>query len=249
MDAYPAVSVVVSTYNRPSQLATALQSIYDQTYTDYEVWVVDDCTPDIETMKPVMEKWGPKFEDRGIGFYPVRLAENSGYQCRPKNVGIMMSNGDFIAYLDDDNVWLPNHLSTLMETILREDVDMVYSGRRYVNHTMRTDLPSGDFEAQPYDFESIVKANYIDTSDILHTKGGAYIISNMEGHFWDESLTRFGDWNFVWRWGLGGLTAAPDENITTEYHWHGDNLQLTRPVREAPISLAVSDVSGLMADQ
>jgi hypothetical protein len=68
-----------------------------------------------------------------------------------------------------------------METILREDVDMVYSGRRYVNHTMRTDLPSGDFEAQPYDFESIVKANYIDTSDILHTKGGAYIIGTSCG--------------------------------------------------------------------
>ncbi len=246
MDAYPAISVVVSTYNRPRRLATALQSILDQDYTDYEVWMVDDCSPDMDAMTALVEEWGPRFEARGNQFWPVRLGENSGYQCRPKNVGISMSNGDFIAYLDDDNIWLPDHLSTLMDTILTKDVDMVYSGRRYINHTDRDDLPTGDFHAKEYDVEAIHKGNYIDTSDILHTKGGAYIMANMEGHFWDESLTRFGDWNFVWRWGLVGLSAAPDPHITTEYHWHGDNLQLTRPVQESPVSVPVRQLGDLI---
>ena len=60
----------------------------------------------------------------------MRLGENSGYQCMPKNKGVEMASqirvqddgsykggGDYIAYLDDDNTWRPNHLSVLVNAI------------------------------------------------------------------------------------------------------------------------------------
>ena len=237
MSVTPAVTVLISTYDRPGFLGRALGSVAAQTYRDFEVMVVDDCSPDTEAMQDVLGIWHRHFDSIGIPFTAIRLGQNSGYQAVPKNIGIQHSNGDFIAYLDDDNVWLPRHLEALMETILRLDVDMVYGGRRYINDRVGLPTTEGDWVARPYDLGEIEAKNHIDTSDILHSKGAAYELLRRTGTCWDEDLRRFGDWNLVWRWGKAGLTAAPVDEILTEYHWHGGNLQLTRKPVEVPLSI------------
>src|SRR5436309_14122755 len=97
---YPRVSVIISTYDRPAMLDRALASVYAQTFDDYEVIVVDDCSPNREELRVLLERWHGKFEAAGKELIGLRLGENSGYQCMPKNRGIEMARGDYIAYLD-----------------------------------------------------------------------------------------------------------------------------------------------------
>jgi glycosyltransferase involved in cell wall biosynthesis len=232
----PLVSVIISTYNRPEFLDRALASVCAQDFADFDVWVVDDYSDDMEAIGAVIEKWTAKFAERNIDLWGLRTPFNSGYQSYPKNMGIMQSSGELIAYLDDDNVWLPNHLSDLVTAFLAADTDMVYGGRRYVNNT-DLDLPSGDVAAEAWSAPRLRAANYIDTSDILHSRGGAWMLAATTGSIWDENLTRYGDWDLLMRWSRIGLTATPVPGIHSEYHWHGDNLQLTRPLKNAPTAM------------
>src|SRR6185503_8123545 len=77
---FPIVSVVISTYNRPQLLDRALASVYAQTFTNYEVIVVDDATPDSDTLKAMLSRWKTKFFEAGINLLPCYMEVNSGTQ-------------------------------------------------------------------------------------------------------------------------------------------------------------------------
>lgn len=244
---YPKVSVIISTYNRPAMLDRALASVAAQTFDDFEVIVVDDCSPDPKAYEVVLNKWEAELSKREIAIWAYRLDENSGYQCMPKNRGVEKASGDYIAYLDDDNAWLPNHLEALVKAIESDfSHDMVYSRLRYIVDSKEAGLklsesfggivPEGDTIGTPWNPNMLLKNNYVDTSTILHSKGAFWRLVRESGYGWDETLRRFGDWNFVWRWATHGLNAKLVDEVTVEYHWHDGSLQLTRPVVETPIT-------------
>src|SRR5437879_2984735 len=96
----PLVSVVVTTYNQAPYIQQTLQSVFDQTYPNFEVIVVDDgSTDDTPT------KLGP-FMDRIVS---VRQ-ENQGIAAS-RNSGIQKAKGEFIALLDGDDLWDPEKLA------------------------------------------------------------------------------------------------------------------------------------------
>lgn len=270
----PKVSVVISTYNRPEMLNKALASVHAQTFDDFEVVVVDDCSPDQDAMRAVLEKWYYEFEKRGIELVAARLGENSGYQCMPKNKGIELARGDYIAYLDDDNTWRPNHLAVAVNAIEYSpanetekpgeyskpnfSIDLVYTRIHYVadqevieklQKSFENRIPLGDAEGTEWNPMLLNTRNYIDTSTILHSKGAFWRLVRESGYGWDETLRRFGDWNFVWRWGVFGLTAKLVDAVTLEYFWHADNLQLTRPCIETPVCLNYAQYISLRKDR
>ena len=251
---YPLVSVVISSYERPEMLSRALASVHRQTFADFEVVVVDDCSPSQAAYHAVFDEWGPKFDERGIVLWPYRLQFNSGYQCFPKNRGIEQARGDYIAYLDDDNEWRPDHLQRLVEAIESDfSTDMVYSRLCYHNDTLpedkRKELPAGDAEGSPWKPELLSQRNYVDTSTILHSKGAFWRLVRDSGYGWDETLRRFGDWNFVWRWAVHGLTAKLVDVVTVDYHWHAGSMQLTRPAIEVPVCLNFAAYQVLRKDR
>ena len=246
---WPKVSVVISTYNRPEKLDLALASVHAQTFDDFEVVVVDDFSPRQEEVMGVLEKWHARFAERGVKLWPWRLGENSGYQCMPKNKGIEKSSGDYIAYLDDDNTWWPEHLAECVKAIEHKDdgspnfsVDMVYTRLRYhadeETASKHPELPLGDAEGQEWQPQILSQRNYIDTSTILHSKGAFWRMVRETGYGWDEVLRRFGDWNFVWRWALVGNNAKLVDKVTVNYNWSLSSLQLSRPVLEVPVCLS-----------
>ncbi|MCL4499637.1 MAG: glycosyltransferase [Chloroflexi bacterium] len=97
----PLVSTVIPVYNGASYIEEALRSVFGQTYPNIEVIVVDDASTD-ET--PSILK---KHESRVT---VVRRPANGGVSsCR--NVGITASRGDLIAFLDSDDLWLPDHVA------------------------------------------------------------------------------------------------------------------------------------------
>jgi glycosyltransferase involved in cell wall biosynthesis len=107
----PLVSVVIATYNWSTVLRHAIRSALAQRYEHLELLVVGDgCSDDTEeTVR--------SFRDRRVRW--IGLAENSGGQSIPNNVGIEAARGEIIAYLGHDDLWLRDHLLHLVAALER----------------------------------------------------------------------------------------------------------------------------------
>lgn len=120
--AAPFFTVVVPTYRRNNLLVQALASIAEQTFSDYEVYVVDDLG-DPATKELVEQLGDPRFR------YLVNERSPGGSGAR--NFGLAHASGEWIAFLDDDDTWLPGKLQAVHDLIARSGdplLGMVYSG-------------------------------------------------------------------------------------------------------------------------
>lgn len=226
---WPKVSVVVSTYKRPEMLTRFLRSVLDQDFADtYEVIVVDDGGGDCkEPMEPLVEE----FRERGIPCYLIAMQENSGYQSAPKNVGILHSRGSYVAQADDDDVWYPWHLSTLVGVLEQGGCDIAYGSWDYGG-----DREGDRWEHIPFNpltAHLIVQGpmtNFVSCHTVW-SKGA--VCSRLGLKPWNEDLRRFGDWELYRRCVLAGLRLKGIDKPTYKYMWHGQNLQVVRPVNES----------------
>ncbi|MDR1608201.1 MAG: glycosyltransferase [Deltaproteobacteria bacterium] len=103
----PKVSVIISTYNRPQYLHESIQSILNQTMSDWELIILNDGGVDV---RPVVEK----FADPRIVY--VHDSINRGAAVR-RNQGIELAKGEYICYLDDDDTFYPNHFESLSKAL------------------------------------------------------------------------------------------------------------------------------------
>ncbi|WP_224447671.1 glycosyltransferase family 2 protein [Haloprofundus salilacus] len=123
----PLVSVVIPTYNRPAYLRSAVRSVLDQTYDAVELLVVDDCSP--TPAKPVVDE----METESLAHVRViRHEENRGGSAA-RTTGIRAAAGEYLAFLDDDDEWLPTKLEKQVAVLEeRPDVGFVYTGTQIV---------------------------------------------------------------------------------------------------------------------
>lgn len=146
----PLISVVVPTYNRPEHLKRALDSIFAQTYQKFEILLVGDKCPVLENFIKVYDK----AKDTRLKWF--NLSGNGGPGGHlPRNYALkMMCSTKWVAYLDDDNTWLPNHLEVVVKTIREnEDID-------YVVNSMVIDGKELIFD--------VLRKGRIDTSAVVH---------------------------------------------------------------------------------
>jgi glycosyltransferase involved in cell wall biosynthesis len=124
----PLVSVVIPTRNRVEFLPTALRSVLDQTFQDFEIIVVDDASTDAT---PELRQ---EFHDSKIHW--LRHDRPRG-GAAARNTGIAHSRGEYIAFLDDDDEWYPDKLARQMEVMLGSEsqVGAVYTGYVIVDRT------------------------------------------------------------------------------------------------------------------
>jgi glycosyltransferase involved in cell wall biosynthesis len=122
----PKVSVVIPTYNRPQFVRSAITSVLNQTFQDFEIIVVDDASTD-NTPEVVSG-----FNDTKIKY--IRHEINKGGSAA-RNTGIRTSSAEYIAFLDDDDEWLPDKLKKQVEllNISSPNVGGVYTGFFKIN--------------------------------------------------------------------------------------------------------------------
>lgn len=115
----PIVSVVMATYNRSNLLQYSIGSLIRGNYQDWELIVVGDyCTDDTEQVIA-------GFNDSRIRF--VNLAVNVGEQSGPNNQGVAMARGQYIAFLNHDDIWCDNHLQINVTLLESTGADLVFS--------------------------------------------------------------------------------------------------------------------------
>lgn len=117
----PRVSVVIPVYNACETLVRALESVAAQTFRDFEVIVVDDASPD--GSGALARDWAA---DRGLDFHLITQQENVG-AAAARNAGIEAARGEFIAFLDSDDEWLPPKLDVQMK-LFDDAPDVVLAG-------------------------------------------------------------------------------------------------------------------------
>ena len=98
------ISVIIPTYNSEKFISRTIKSVLKQTHKDWELIIVDDLSKD--NTREILKVWQSK-DDR---IHLLLLDENSGGPAHPKNVGIENASGEYIAFLDHDDEWLPEKL-------------------------------------------------------------------------------------------------------------------------------------------
>jgi glycosyltransferase involved in cell wall biosynthesis len=204
------ISVIITTHaNRADVCKRAIESVLHQTYSDVEIIVVDDASTD--NTEEVVKGIG----DPRIKYF--KRKRSRGLQGICKNKGIRESKGEFIAFLDSDNVYRPDHLKCLylqFERNLAQKLDVVY-GDRWLIRGKETGI--GIYE--DFSLPRLLDHNYIDTSDALIRREALYAIGG-----WDERYKRFADWNLFLRMAKAGFQFKRITQILTDYYIREDSI-------------------------
>lgn len=197
----PLVSIVIPTYNRAHLIGETIQSVLDQTYTNWELIIVDDGSTD-ETQNIVGQYRNP-----GIKYYCV---EHSGSFGVVRNLGLKHSRGDFIAFLDSDDLWKPDKLEKQLDLFDRSSVSMftfthVTLIGKYAHHV--PDYPSITGEKLFDRFLEEGHFTFYPSSLMLRRE--ALAVGLM-----DENLKTGADTEFLFRLGIRFKGSFMAENLT-----------------------------------
>jgi glycosyltransferase involved in cell wall biosynthesis len=204
----PAVTVVIPTYNRPEALRRAVASALAQKRVTCEVIVVDDGSTPPVTKDDLPDE--------------VRIVRNEGVGgvAAARNLGVERAQAPWVAFLDDDDWWAPEHLHLLREAASAAHADLAYAG------TWDVDLGDGSAVMRPAPSPvgldaQLLRQNVIGTpscvmvSRSLHTAIGGF----------DTTLSSLADWDLWLRMADVG-TAAASPAATVAYALHDANMSL-----------------------
>lgn len=181
------VSVIIPTYNRAGTLMRSIQSVMEQSYSEWELIIVDDGSTDHtgDLVKPIVE------QDTRIRY--IHYPENKG-QAVARNTGIQASQGEYIAFQDSDDCWMPEKLQrqiSMMEA--HPEYGLVYGQVVYDDGgILSAPYPPVDVGEQV--FEACLKQNQIGTPTMLVRKA----VFDAIGLF-DTSLVALEDYELALR--------------------------------------------------
>jgi glycosyltransferase involved in cell wall biosynthesis len=208
------VSVVIPTYDDAESLPDSIDSVLDQTLSDLELLIVDDCSED-DTPRVVREYTDPRITY-------VRHGENSGGSAA-RNTGIRLSEGEYIAFLDSDDTWHPTKLEKQVSCLESRSDDWiaVYCDAEYESEGVIDRL------VELYKDLSGVGRGYEGSDELIErllmgrafVAAGSSLLAESEyveriGGF-DERFVRHQDWEFMLRLLEHGKCAYVDEKLIT----------------------------------
>ncbi|NJR57769.1 MAG: glycosyltransferase [Cyanobacteria bacterium CRU_2_1] len=181
----PLVSIIMPTFNRAYVIADGIQSVLDQTYEYWELFVCDDGSTD--NTKGVIEQ----FQDPRIHYF--QLPKANGAVAR--NHGLRHASGKYIAYLDSDNIWHPQHLWLCIQNLESKPSAMsCYTG--YVDaELVKTKVELQSLSYQSFEYYKLLNKNFIDLNSLVHHRN----LFDWLGGF-DEVLVRLQDWDLALRY-------------------------------------------------
>ncbi len=210
-EAGPLVSVIVRTKNRPTLLDNAIRSIVQQTYANLEIVVVNDGGQDINDLVETI-----------AGDIPVTYVSHKKNMGRSAaaNAGMKAAKGLYLNFLDDDDVFYPEHIETLVSYLMSNDAEVAYSSVLNVYYDGPVHMPKSRSKEEimfNFDFDSdrLLFENYIPLMSVLFARD---VVSRVNGFC--EELTLFEDWDF-WIQVSRHFTFHHVDKVTAEYRFYG----------------------------
>ena len=212
----PMVSVIVPTHNRPDTLTEAVCSVLNQTFEDFEIIVINDAG--IEVAKQL---------DRLNAYEKImylRHNRNRGLAAA-RNSGIKLAKGKYIAYLDDDDIFYPNHLETLVTFLESTDYQVAYTDALRAHQVKEGDKYTVTHRDLPYSFDfdpdHILVENHIPVLCVIHERA----CIDKVGLF-DERLRSHEDWD-LWIRMSREFKFAHINETTAQFSWRTDGSTMT----------------------
>lgn len=158
------VSVVMPVYNCEEYLAAAVESVVCQTYANWELILVDDCSTD--QSGALADCWSTS----DLRINVIHNEHNSGVSIS-RNNGVKAAKGDWVAFLDSDDVWMPEKLEKQIAIVNAEEpVDGVFTGYGYLDAFSRVGNTWFQVHGQATYSEMLVR-NIMSTSGVLLRRG------------------------------------------------------------------------------
>ncbi|MHB8745780.1 MAG: glycosyltransferase [Gammaproteobacteria bacterium] len=185
----PLVSVIIATHNRAALLNDALASLVAQDYANWEAVVVNDGGADVEAMAKAADP------DGKVRYFTHDASRGPG---AARNTGLSQARGEIMVYLDDDDLFLRSHLSTVVAALRDTTPGFVYTDARYATEELKDGARNvirreeGRHQHQDYSRKRLLAANYIPINTWAHHRA----CLDKSGLF-DESLPSLEDWDFL----------------------------------------------------
>jgi glycosyltransferase involved in cell wall biosynthesis len=201
------ISVIIPTADRPGPLQRALRSLARQDFGDFEVIVVADGG---RTPRSLVRNWQPNLK---VTLLQVETRQGVSHA---RNIGLTAATGEYVAFLDDDDIYLPQHLQAAHRMLSGGHAEVVYGGAlvspRWIEAMPRAaaSLPRKDY---PFDERFLAVANYIHTGSVVTANFASTTVR------FDEQMSHCEDWD-MWlrlRRTLGYRFAFLGE-CTSVYH-------------------------------
>lgn len=126
LETIPAISIVIPTYNSEQYIEQTLESILNQTFQDFELILIDDCSTD-RTIE-IIEKFAPSFENLQL----IRRRENSGSGSYIRNEFIKYARGEYILHMDHDDLLLLDALENFYKPVEKYQPDFVCTEKYFI---------------------------------------------------------------------------------------------------------------------
>lgn len=156
------VSIITPVYNAEEFIVQTIESVKSQTYKDWELLLIDDCSTDssAELIK--------SFIDCDSRIKYIKLNKNSGAAVT-RNTGLSVAQGRYIAFLDSDDIWKPQKLERQMKLLKERQVGFVFTSYRYI---MQDGSPMSKVARAPekIDYNGLLKNTIIGCSTVLIDK-------------------------------------------------------------------------------
>ena len=126
MESQPLVSVIMPSYNAEKYIADSIESVLNQTYQNWELLITDDCSSD--RTPEIVQSYC--LQDPRISF--VVAKQHSGI-AKTRNQSIARAKGQFISFLDNDDLWMPEKLEKQVRFVVENNYAFVYSSYELMN--------------------------------------------------------------------------------------------------------------------
>ncbi len=211
----PKVSIIIPTYNSSLFIKRTIESVFAQTFKDWELLIVDDCSTD-ETLKII--------EDLAKNNSKIKIfktPENSGGPALAKNMGVKNAQGEYIAFLDHDDEWLPEKLEKQLEFFGKnkdKKIGVVSCGANLVNEHGKCFSLYNPSRAK-FDFPEILLRNPIySNSSVLIKKEIIDLVGER-----DLNMKYSEDWDMWIRIVKAGFSLYFINQPLFNYYFHGNN--------------------------
>jgi glycosyltransferase involved in cell wall biosynthesis len=184
----PRVSVIIPSYNTAHLITGCLDSVFAQGFGDFEVIVVNDGSPDSPELEKVLEPYLDRI---------VYIKQANKRAAGARNTAIARARGEFLAFLDSDDTWLPNHLESQMKQFEDDPaLGLVYANAALVGDPTR---PVEFMDKCPSAGEASFEALVVERCQIPISTVVARKTSILEAGGFDESLARCDDYDMWMR--------------------------------------------------
>lgn len=202
----PSVSVIIPAFNASEFIGETLDSVFAQTFSNFEVIVINDGSPDTPELERALQRFPSKLH--------YIKQENQG-AAAARNAGLRAARGEFVAFLDADDTWLPLFLEKQLELLKRNNADLVFADAllfgdsRLAGRTfMQIEPPSGDVTPENL---LAVKVTVL-TSTVLARKQPVLDVG-----LFDLSLRRGQDFDLWWRLAKAGARFAFQRDVLAHH--------------------------------